>query len=384
MLVRDEAYYNIDNSAARFSILYAPVDREFEWFLSYDSFEDNGAGSVYLKDCEQAELSRGMAYDFSCAQGPDNPFNAAINNPGVLELNIDTIRSEMKFRVTEDAVGELRIARADHDRFQIYDGDGGFHTSPTHPAYGFVRNHPDSMMLNWNALRGHFGGIYGTQYGWGPRVEGSNGTGFNNDAYFQNTAWDMGYDNCQMGWGGSVESSFAYGCQYSYWMSDLDAVAGALGLQAGSAAAILNNSVKPMWFDELYRTIQNNDSTVIELQFKSDDDDDLQWVGGMFLMTEDNYTRFDVEMPFLGPIIRPLHEVYLQPSRTTDSYALFGQLDYQTDVEGLNLTVGYRHTWDEKEDVGGATYKTYGYFDNANAYCNSCLLYTSPSPRDDL
>jgi iron complex outermembrane receptor protein len=154
-------------------------------------------------------------------------------------------------------------------------------------------------------------------------------------------------------------------------MSDLDAVAGALGLQAGSAAAILNNSVKPMWFDELYRTIQNNDSTVIELQFKSDDDDDLQWVGGMFLMTEDNYTRFDVEMPFLGPIIRPLHEVYLQPSRTTDSYALFGQLDYQTDVEGLNLTVGYRHTWDEKEDVGGATYKTYGYFDNANAYCNS-------------
>ena len=68
-----------------------------------------------------------------------------------------------------------------------------------------------------------------------------------------------------------------------------------------------------MWFDELYRTIQNNDSTVIELQFKSDDDDDLQWVGGMFLMTEDNYTRFDVEMPFLGPIIRPLHEVYLQP-----------------------------------------------------------------------
>ena len=367
----DEAYYNIDNSAARFSILYAPVDREFEWFLSYDSFEDNGAGSVYLKDCEQAELSRGMAYDFSCAQGPDNPFNAAINNPGVLELNIDTIRSEMKFRVTEDAVGELRIARADHDRFQIYDGDGGFHTSPTHPAYGFVRNHPDSMMLNWNALRGHFGGIYGTQYGWGPRVEGSNGTGFNNDAYFQNTAWDMGYDNCQMGWGGSVESSFAYGCQYSYWMSDLDAVAGALGLQAGSAAAILNNSVKPMWFDELYRTIQNNDSTVIELQFKSDYDDDLQWVGGMFLMTEDNYTRFDVEMPFLGPIIRPLHEVYLQPSRTTDSYALFGQLDYQTDVEGLNLTVGYRHTWDEKEDVGGATYKTYGYFDNANAYCNS-------------
>ena len=52
----------------------------------------------------------------------------------------------------------FELQEADHDRFQIYDGDGGFHTSPTHPAYGFVRNHPDSMMLNWNALRGHFGG----------------------------------------------------------------------------------------------------------------------------------------------------------------------------------------------------------------------------------
>ena len=80
----------------------------------------------------------------------------------------------------------------------------------------------------------------------------------------------MGYDNCQMGWGGSVESSFAYGCQYSFWMQDLDAVAGLLGLSPGNAAAALNNAVKPMWFDELYRTIQNNKSNVLEFQLKSD------------------------------------------------------------------------------------------------------------------
>ena len=118
-------------------------------------------------------------------------------------------------------VGELRVAMGDHDRYQLYDGDGGFHTSPTHPAYGFVRNHPDSLMLNWSALRGHFGGIYGAQYGWGPRVPGTNVAGqgpnasdavpFEMNAYWQNNAWDMGYDNCQMGWGGSAETSFAYG-----------------------------------------------------------------------------------------------------------------------------------------------------------------------------
>ena len=374
-----DAYYNVDNSAIRLGMLYAPVDKDFEWYVSFDKFEDNGAGSIYLKDCEQAELTRGQSYDFSCDTGASDPFHAAINNPGELDLSIETIRSELKFKVSDNVVGEFRVALGQHDRFQMYDGDGGFHTSPTHPAYGFVRNHPDSMMMNWNALRGHFGGIYGQQYGWGPRVEGSNGTGFNGDAYFQNTAWDMGYDNCEMGWGGSVESSFAYGCQYSFWMQDLDAVASLLGLSPGNAAAALNNAVKPMWFDELYRTIQNNESNVIELQFKSDGDGDVQWVAGVFMMDEDTYTRFDVEMPFLGPIIRPLHEIYLQPERTTETQAIFGQLDYETGVDGLNLTLGYRHTWDEKEDQGGRTYKTYGYFDNANAYCNGgpCFWFES-------
>ena len=99
-------------------------------------------------------------------------------------------------------------------------------------------------------------------------------------------------------------------------MQDLDAVASLLGLSPGNAAAALNNAVKPMWFDELYRTIQNNESNVVELQFKSDGDGDVQWVAGVFMMDEDTYTRFDVEMPFLGPIIRPLHEIYLQPERT--------------------------------------------------------------------
>ena len=131
-----------------------------------------------------------------------------------------------------------------------------------------------------------------------------------------------------------------------------------------------------MWFDELYRTIQNNKSNVLEFQLKSDGEGDVQWVAGLFHMDEETYTRFDVEMPFLGPIMRPLHETYLQPERTTETSAVFGQLDYKTGVDGLNLTVGYRHTWDEKRDVGGRTYKTYGYFDEPNAYCNASIQGT--------
>ena len=267
-------------------------------------------------------------------------FHAAINNPGELDLSIETVRSELKFQVNDNVVGELRIAVGEHDRYQMYDGDGGFHTSPTHPAYGFVRNHPDSMGLNADAAAGNFGGLFGQQYGWGPRVPVSAGVGYNNDVYYRNTAWEFGYDNCQVEWNNG--NPFQYGCQYSFWMMDVDRVAGLLGLEpSNGAAAALNNAVKPMWFDELYRTIQNNKSNVLEFQLKSDGDGDVQWVAGVFHMEEETYTRFDVEMPFLGPIIRPLHEVYLQPERTTETSAIFGQLDYKT-----------------------------------------CLLYTSPSPRD--
>ena len=75
----NDAYYNVDNEAMRIGMLYAPVDKDFEWYVSFDSFQDNGAGSIYLKDCEQAEHSRGLSYDFSCDTGPNDPFHAAIN-----------------------------------------------------------------------------------------------------------------------------------------------------------------------------------------------------------------------------------------------------------------------------------------------------------------
>ena len=169
----------------------------------------------------------------------------------------------------------------------------------------------------------------------------------------------MGYDNCQMGWGGSVEASYAYGCQYSVWMQDFDAVAGALGLVPGSAAATLADNVKPMWFDEMSRTTQEMSSNVVEFQLKSDTDDQLQWVAGVFYMDEDNSSRYDVEQPFNGVTMRPFSASYYQPNRTVESMAIFGQVDYAVD-DRLNITFGYRHTWDEKEDVGGKTIITHG------------------------
>jgi hypothetical protein len=38
-----------------------------------------------------------------------------------------------------------------------------------------------------------------------------------------------------------------------------------------------------MWFDEMSRTTQEMSSNVVEFQLKSDTDDQLQWVAGVFL-----------------------------------------------------------------------------------------------------
>ena len=68
--------------------------------------------------------------------------------------------------------------------------------------------------------------------------------------------------------------------------------------------------------------------------------------------------------------MRPFAAAYYQPNRTVDSMAVFGQVDYAVD-DRLNVTFGYRHTWDEKQDVGGKTIISHGYWTNPNTYCGN-------------
>jgi iron complex outermembrane receptor protein len=108
-------------------------------------------------------------------------------------------------------------------------------------------------------------------------------------------------------------------------------------------------------------------STVHDLIFKSESDSDLQWLGGFFYLEEDNAIKFNVELPFCCGFIRPLAQSFVQPERTVDSKAVFAQFDYSVN-ERLNLTFGYRHTWDEKEDRNGSTHNTIGYWTNPGLY----------------
>jgi iron complex outermembrane receptor protein len=101
-------------------------------------------------------------------------------------------------------------------------------------------------------------------------------------------------------------------------------------------------------------------SLVTELQFSSNSDAAIQWIGGLFYMKEDNEIRFDVENPFLGGVVIPLAQSFVQPERVIESRAAFVQFDIAVN-DKLNLTAGYRYTKDEKEDIGGRNYVTSGW-----------------------
>ncbi len=109
------------------------------------------------------------------------------------------------------------------------------------------------------------------------------------------------------------------------------------------------------------------DSQVHDLIIKSEGDSRLQWLAGYFYLEEDNEIKFNVEIPWCCGFIRPLAQSFVQPKRTVESEAVFAQFDFAvSDV--LNVTFGYRYTWDEKADIGGSNHQTTGYWVNPGLY----------------
>jgi len=134
----EDAYGNSNRWAHRVSALWQPSD-SFKWFLSYDHYQDRGAGNVLLKDCEQAKGTF-----FAC----DHPqYYASINVPGRIDMSIITYRSELIWDLPGFTV-EYRLAIADQDRYQQYDTDGGFFADPDHPAWGFGHLKRDQARLD--------------------------------------------------------------------------------------------------------------------------------------------------------------------------------------------------------------------------------------------
>ncbi len=85
----------------------------------------------------------------------------------------------------------------------------------------------------------------------------------------------------------------------------------------------------------------------------------VNWIVGLFDFREDNSIIFDVEIPFccsnggLGGIS------FVQPKRTLESQAIFGQATWHL-TDQWHLTLGGRYTEDTREDVGGRNIGAFG------------------------
>ncbi|MDD9853148.1 MAG: TonB-dependent receptor [Deltaproteobacteria bacterium] len=296
----EDAYGNSNRWAYRVSALWQP-STYFKWLFSYDHYQDNGAGNISLKDCEKA------AGTFFACEHPQYYTN--VNVPGRIDMSIATFRSELVWDMPWITV-EYRFAFGDQDRFQQYDGDGGFYTDPDHPAYGFTR--PDSC-------------------------------GFREDP--------------------PGSGRFVANCPgLPPVVRDADTLA-----RIGFSGA-----VQQPWTDlQLTTRWSNYESDVHELQFKGDFDvvgRQLRWIAGFFDLREKNSIRFDVENPFCCEAAAPLGQSFVQPDRQISSTAVFAQFDYQVS-ERLNLTFGYRFTEDRKSDNGGMNHTTIrGWLPNPNLW----------------
>ncbi|EJL31199.1 outer membrane receptor protein [Caulobacter sp. AP07] len=140
----------------------------------------------------------------------------------------------------------------------------------------------------------------------------------------------------------------------------------------------------PIW-DESWATKGSKyRTTTHEVQLKSTGSSKFQYVLGAYYLKENKKIRYDIETlankswsdqatassydPALGfqPDGLPDTWVFDQNKRTTESKALFGQFDYRV-LEKLNLTAGYRYSWDRKTDQGGMTY---AFWEGSSAWYN--------------
>ena len=115
--------------------------------------------------------------------------------------------------------------------------------------------------------------------------------------------------------------------------------------------------------DSPNETVHSNyETTSHEIQWKSTGDSALQYVISFFQMEEVKSIRYDVEeltyKTGYGPDEiddLPDTQIYDQSRRTTESTAIFGQLDYKFNEE-WSATLGYRSSDDKKTDTNSNTY----------------------------
>jgi iron complex outermembrane recepter protein len=98
-----------------------------------------------------------------------------------------------------------------------------------------------------------------------------------------------------------------------------------------------------------------------ELNLKSEGDNSVDWILGLYYAAEKNSIRFDI------PIFNGTQQgtvgwqgSFIQPKQTVDSLAVFGQATWNVS-DAFSLTGGLRYTDDTKKNIGGRGWGWQGY-----------------------
>lgn len=114
----EDAYYNADEWGARISARFLPTD-SLTWDLVYEIYRNDGAGALQLKDCD---AMKGTLYPCN-----GDLWQANVNVPGVLDMDIDSLRSHVVWNLSDSTILEWHLGYQITDRRQITDGDAGWH-----------------------------------------------------------------------------------------------------------------------------------------------------------------------------------------------------------------------------------------------------------------
>ncbi len=135
--------------------------------------------------------------------------------------------------------------------------------------------------------------------------------------------------------------------------------------------------------DQTFQNTSDFESNSHELQLQSVGDGNLEWTVGLFHFEEDNWVKAELDRAYFrtngvdadnNPIYEHMGLRFLQPERTATSDAAFVQGTYSF-TDQLRLTLGYRYTKDEKEDVDGGNYIC-----GPTSDINGCYLQGEPVP----
>lgn len=144
--------------------------------------------------------------------------------------------------------------------------------------------------------------------------------------------------------GNNVQLSYVFGYQDFSGKSDFDQDGG----------AVLPTSFTTGGVEQEDRTNDSNYRNYShELDLKSNGNDNLDWILGLYYGAEDNNIRFDI--PQLNGTTQGTiawQGSFIQPKETVHSAALFGQATWNI-TDSTHLTVGGRYSHDKKENKGG-------------------------------